>query len=70
MLRGLFGAIMAGGGSALESLLLALHNVVPAALAGIGVVHVFTRSRGAATAGSRSWASTGSPSSSRWRGAA
>jgi signal transduction histidine kinase len=43
MLAAYFGAIMAGGGSALEGLLLALHNVVPAALAGIGVVHACAR---------------------------
>jgi signal transduction histidine kinase len=38
-----FGAIMAGGDTALDSLLLALHNTVPAALAGIGVVHACAR---------------------------
>ncbi len=38
MLAAYFGAIMAGGGSPLDGFLLALHNVVPAALAGIGVV--------------------------------
>ena len=43
MLAAYFGAIMAGGGSAVEGLLLALHNVVPAALAGIGVVHACAR---------------------------
>lgn len=43
MLAAYFGAIMAGGDTALESLLLALHNVVPAALAGVGVVHACAR---------------------------
>lgn len=43
MLAAYFGAIMAGGGSAVEGLLLALHNVAPAALAGIGVVHACAR---------------------------
>ncbi|HEX8432448.1 MAG TPA: histidine kinase [Longimicrobium sp.] len=38
MLAAYFGAIMAGGGNALGGFLLALHNVGPAALAGIGVV--------------------------------
>ena len=38
MLAAYFGAIMAGGDTALDAFLLALHNVVPAALAGIGVV--------------------------------
>jgi signal transduction histidine kinase len=43
MLAAYFGAIMAGGESARDALLLALHNVVPAALAGIGVVHACAR---------------------------
>jgi signal transduction histidine kinase len=43
MLAAYFGAIMAGGDSARDALLLALHNVVPAALAGIGVVHACAR---------------------------
>jgi signal transduction histidine kinase len=43
MLAAYFGAIMAGGGSALDGLLLTLHNVAPAALAGIGVVHACAR---------------------------
>ncbi len=43
MLAAYFGAIMAGGGAALESLVLALHNTVPAALVGIGVVHACAR---------------------------
>jgi signal transduction histidine kinase len=43
MLAAYFGAIMAGGDSALDALLLALHNTVPAALAGIGVVHACAR---------------------------
>lgn len=38
MLAAYFGAIMAGGDTALDSFFLAVHNVVPAALAGIGVV--------------------------------
>jgi signal transduction histidine kinase len=38
MLAAYFGAIMAGGDTVRDALLLALHNVVPAALAGIGVV--------------------------------
>jgi signal transduction histidine kinase len=38
-----FGAIMAGGDTALDAFLLALHNTVPAALAGIGVVHACAR---------------------------
>ena len=38
MLAAYFGAIMAGGDTARDAFLLALHNVVPAALAGIGVV--------------------------------
>jgi hypothetical protein len=36
MLAAYFGAIMAGGGNSLDSFTLALHNTVPAALAGIG----------------------------------
>ncbi|MBW3655390.1 MAG: histidine kinase [Gemmatimonadetes bacterium] len=43
MLAAYFGAIMAGGDAALDSLALALHNTVPAALAGIGVVHACAR---------------------------
>ncbi|MBB4638137.1 sensor histidine kinase [Longimicrobium terrae] len=43
MMMAYFGAIMAGGGSVLETFLLMLHNVAPAALAGIGVVHVCER---------------------------
>ena len=43
MLAAYFGAIMAGGDTALDALLLALHNTVPAALAGIGVVHACAR---------------------------
>ncbi|HEX6037683.1 sensor histidine kinase [Longimicrobium sp.] len=43
MLAAYFGAIMAGGDTARDSLLLALHNIVPAALAGIGVVHACAR---------------------------
>ncbi|HEX8390785.1 MAG TPA: histidine kinase [Longimicrobium sp.] len=43
MLAAYFGAIMAGGDSAADSLLLALHNTVPAALAGIGVVFACAR---------------------------
>lgn len=38
MLAAYFGAIMAGGDTARDAFLLALHNVGPAALAGIGVV--------------------------------
>lgn len=38
MFAAYFGAILAGGDSARDALLLALHNVVPAALAGVGVV--------------------------------
>jgi len=43
MLAAYFGAIMAGGDSALDALLLALHNTVPAALVGIGVVRACAR---------------------------
>ena len=43
MFAAYFGAIMAGGDSALDSLLLALQNTVPAAVTGIGVVHVCAR---------------------------
>lgn len=43
MLAAYFGAILAGGDSAPDSFLLALHNVVPAALAGIGVVMACAR---------------------------
>lgn len=38
MLAAYFGAILAGGDTARDAFLLALHNVVPAAAAGIGVV--------------------------------
>jgi signal transduction histidine kinase len=38
MLAAYFGAILAGGDTARDAILLALHNVVPAALSGIGVV--------------------------------
>ena len=43
MLAAYFGAIMAGGGNALESFTLALQNTVPAALAGIGAVYACAR---------------------------
>ncbi|HEY0154610.1 MAG TPA: histidine kinase [Longimicrobium sp.] len=43
MLAAYVGAIMAGGGQALESFALALQNTVPAALAGIGVVYACAR---------------------------
>ncbi|HEY7767877.1 hypothetical protein, partial [Longimicrobium sp.] len=43
MFAAYFGAVMAGGDTALDALLLALHNTVPAALAGIGVVHACAR---------------------------
>ena len=43
MLAAYFGAIMAGGDTARDAFLLALHNTVPAALAGIGVVHACAR---------------------------
>lgn len=43
MLAAYFGAIMAGGNSATGSLLLALHNTIPAALTGIGVVYACAR---------------------------
>jgi signal transduction histidine kinase len=43
MFAAYFGAIMAGGDTARDALLLALHNTVPAALAGIGVVHACAR---------------------------
>ncbi|HLL81517.1 MAG TPA: hypothetical protein VK420_02655, partial [Longimicrobium sp.] len=43
MLAAYVAAIMAGGGAALESLVLALHNTLPAALVGIAVVHACAR---------------------------
>jgi signal transduction histidine kinase len=43
MLAAYFGAIMAGGGSVLACFTLAVNNTLPAALVGIGVVHVCAR---------------------------
>ena len=43
MVAAYFGAIMAGGGSVLACLTLAVNNTLPAAVAGIGVVHACAR---------------------------
>lgn len=51
MLAAYFGAIMAGGGSALACFTLAVNNTLPAALVGIGVVHACAR----IPWGSRGW---------------